>query len=636
MQPVELYTPETIDPEYGRPVIDQVGDLTHPVPHRKVSGHFEGTDKRFNFYFPPKDQWKGRFFHLVYPTHDEHADDETIRFGADSGAYTVQTNGGLGFRVDAAAAMFSRKVAAEYYGTSERIYGYIWGGSGGSYQTTGAMENSVGIWDGAVPFIPGTLTAIPNDFFCRAFARFVLMDKARPIADAVSPGGSGDPYAVLDEVERAVLQEITKLGVPLRSWEDYRYVLRLDLPPDGLLGFVGSVKAMDPTYAEDFWSKPGYLGTEQSPLGEKFRAARVDQMVVIKAVERNEEHKPISLTLDHAPTDLATIGFEYNLYAADGKTHIGALAGTLDASTKTLALKEGLDASVLQAIEAGCQLRIDNVWLLAVLPYHRYQVPTRQGFYTWDQFRAPDGTPLHPQRPIEVGSMISLGVTGGGTWSGNIRGKVIMVANLLDCDAFPWHADWYRARVREALGDGYEDSFRVWLIDHADHVEPHHPFLINYMSILQQALRDVSAWVEQGVPPARSTRYEVADGQVIVPMDAASRLGIQPVVDLTVNGSDRIEIRAGETVHFEARIQVPPHAGKIIEIAWDYLGTGSFEASKVERPEESMLVRGSHTYTLPGTYMAALRAVSHRDGDVNAAFARIPNLGRVRVVVHAP
>jgi len=231
--------------------------------------------------------------------------------------------------------------------------------------------------------------------------------------------------------------------------------------------------------------------------------------------------------------------------------------------------------------------------------------------------------------------MISLGVTGGGTWSGNIRGKVIMVANLLDCDAFPWHADWYRSRVRESLGDTYEDSFQVWLNDHADHVEPHHPFLINYMSILQQALRDVSAWVEQGVMPLRSTRYEVMDGQIIVPKDAASRLGVQPVVDLTVNGSDRIEVQVGETVSFEARIQVPPNAGKIIEIAWDYLGTGSFEVARVEHPEESLRVTGNYTYTEPGTYMVALRAVSHRDGDANAAYARIANLGRVRVIVRA-
>jgi len=635
MQPLELYTPETVDPDYNRPIIDQEVDMTHPVPHRKVSGHFEGTDKRFNFYFPPKDQWEGRFFQLVYPLIDENADDDMISFGADSGAYTVQTNGGGGFRVDAAAAIFSRKVAAEYYDTSERIYGYIWGGSGGSFQTTGAIENSVGVWDGAVPFIPGAPTAIPNDFFCRAFARFVLMDKAQKIADAVSPGGSGDPYAELDEMERSVLLEVTKLGVPLRSWEDYRYVLRLDLPPDGLLGFAGAVKGMDPTYAEDFWSKPGYLGTEESPLGERFRAARVDQMAIITAVLRNDKNMPISLTLDSAPTDRATIGFEYTLYAPDGQTQLGSLAGTLDSATRTLTLKEDTDATMLEAIEVGCKIRIDNTWLLALLPYHRYQVPSRHGFYTWDQFRSSDGTPLYPQRPIEVGATISLGVTGGGTWSGDIHGKVIMVVNLLDCDAFPWHGDWYRARVRESLGDNYEDSFQVWLNDYADHVEPHNHFLINYMGILQQALRDVSTWAEQGVTPTRSTRYKVADGQIIVPKDAASRCGVQPVVDLTVHGLEKIEIKAGETVTFEARIQVPPGVGKVTEIAWDYLGTGNFEAANLEQPEDALQVTGSYTYHEPGSYIAALRATSHRDGDVNAAFAKISNLGRVRVVVHA-
>lgn len=147
-------TAKCVDPLYNRPVIDSESDETAPVPHHKVSGHFEGTDKKFNFYFPPKKQWQGRLFNLVYPLQDENATDVTISFGADSGAYTVQTNGG-GYRVDAAAVKFSKTVAAKYYVTSKRIYGYIYGGSGGSYQTIGAIENTSGVWDGAVPYIPG-------------------------------------------------------------------------------------------------------------------------------------------------------------------------------------------------------------------------------------------------------------------------------------------------------------------------------------------------------------------------------------------------------------------------------------------------------------------------------------------------
>ena len=45
---------------------------------------------------------------------------------------------------------------------------------------------------------------------------------------------------------------------------------------DGLLGFGGIVRRIDPTYVDDFWTKPGYLGTEQSPLGDVVRAALAD------------------------------------------------------------------------------------------------------------------------------------------------------------------------------------------------------------------------------------------------------------------------------------------------------------------------------------------------------------------------
>ena len=124
-----------------------------------------------------------------------------------------------------------------------------------------------------MPFIVGVPTSIPNNFFVRAFARFVLAGKAAQIADAVAPGGSGDPFAGLDDLERSVLLEVTRMGVPLRAWEDYRYVLGLDAP-DGLLGFGGTVRAIDPMYVNDFWTKPGYVGTEQSALGDLFRAAR--------------------------------------------------------------------------------------------------------------------------------------------------------------------------------------------------------------------------------------------------------------------------------------------------------------------------------------------------------------------------
>lgn len=634
MQKMIVITADSEDPLYNRPVIDEEVDVESPIAYRKVSGHFEGTDKKFNFYFPPKSLWKGRFFQLVYPLIDENVKDEEIHFASASGAYTVRTNGGGGFRVDAAAAKFSRMVASSYYGTSERIYGYIYGGSGGSFQTVSAIENSSGVWDGAVPFIPGAPTAIPNNFFARGLARFILKDKAEQIADTVSPGGSGDPYRELDDVERAALLELTNLGIPLRAWEDYDYVLIKKEPQGPFSGFSSAIKGMDPAYVEDFWSKPGYVGTEESALGDRFRAAKVDHYAIIIAVNRDEKDEPTSLVLDSAPIDITTFGFEYTLYADDGKTSLGQLEGTLDSSSKEFTIKEGTHADLLRAIEAGVKLRIDNLWFLALCVYHRHQVPKESGFYAWDQYRSSDGAPIYPQRPAEIGPLISLNVTDGGIWSGKIRGKVIMVANLLDCDAYPWHADWYRSRVREELGEGYEDSFQLWFNDYADHVEPHNAFLIDYRGILEQALRDVSAWAETGVAPVQSTRYEVLDGQIRVPRDAATRCGVQPVVDLTINGETVIDVAVGEPVHFKAMVQVPQGAGKIVCVEWDFLGAGEFaEKTPLKQPEEAVEITNTHIYTEPSTYMAALRATSHREGDVNANFARIHNLGRVRVVV---
>ncbi|MCA0755827.1 Tat pathway signal sequence domain protein [Paenibacillus sp. N4] len=624
-------TADCVDPLYNKPVIDSETVLTDPVPVHKVSGHFEGTDKKFNFYFPPKSQWQGRFYHYVYPLINENAEDNIISFGADSGAYTVQTNGGSGYRVEAAAAKFSKTVAAKYYGSSKKIYGYIWGGSGGSYMTIGAIENASGVWDGAVPFIPGTPTSIPHNFFIRGFARFVLADKAPQIADAVSPGGSGDPYAGLNEVERAVLKEVTKLGVPLRGWMDKRYILGLG-DPAGLLGFGSAIKSFDPSYADDFWSKPGYLGTEHSALGDLFRAARVDQKVSITQITRNAANEPTSLSVDEVPANLKYPNPDFTLYAADG-SKIGALNGSLDPATLVFTLAGANSDNVLNAIDTGAKLGMDNKWSLALLSYHRHQVPKQSGFSAWDQFRADDGTPLYPQRSVEAGPSIARGVTGGGTYTGAVNGKVIVVTNLLDVDAYPWDGDWYSQRVKAALGKSYNDNFRIWYNDYADHVVPHNAFLVDYWGILEQALRDISAWAEKGVAPAKSTRYDMIDNQISVPANAAVRQGIQPVVDLTVKGSDRIDIKAGQTVTFKAKIQVPPGAGKVVGTEWDFLGNGNFTTAKFGSPKQTVNVSMTFTYDKPGTYFPSLRATAQREGDAGTPFAKVPNLDRVRVVV---
>src|SRR3546814_15860238 len=88
-----------------------------------------------------------------------------LAFTIDSGAYYVQTNlggadraGGMAdpaiaaYRVKAAAAKYSRVIAAELYG-AHRPYGYIFGGSGGSYQVLGSAENTRAGRDGFLPCV---------------------------------------------------------------------------------------------------------------------------------------------------------------------------------------------------------------------------------------------------------------------------------------------------------------------------------------------------------------------------------------------------------------------------------------------------------------------------------------------------
>ena len=544
--PIQV-TPGCTDPLYAHPVIDQEQDLTAPIQHRRVSGHFEGTGIKFTIYLPPARQWRGRFFQYTYPQSDENALDRVVAFGAASGGYTVQASGTTGYRHDAAAAKFARTVAAAYYRCgARRIHGYLYGPSGGSFQTVGAIENTTGVWDGAVPIVLGVPTSIPTNFFVRAQARMVLRGVADRISEAVRPGGSGRPYAGLTAAQAAMLHEATSLGVPLKAWTDPDYVLGLSAP-DGLLGFGAVIQQLDPTYADDFWSKPGYLGTEQSALGDIVRA------------------------------ELARTG---------------------------------------------------DRWAVALPSYYRHQVPPAdQGYDAFDVLRGRDGLPRYPQRALLVGPLISSGVTGGGTYTGKINGKVIVVDNLVDSDAFPWHAAWYARRIASG------DNFRLYYNDNADHLEG--PVtgakanrIVSYDPIVEQALRDVAAWAERGIAPPRSTGYDLIDGQVTVPASAIRRRGIQPVVDLAVRGRDRVEVKAGGRVDFVGTVQTPPGAGVIVAAGWDFTGSGDFVPAA-----PALTMRGSHRFTEPGTYYVSLKVASSRSGHVEP-FAQVENLDRVRVVVH--
>ena len=152
--------PGSRDPLYDTPFVDVDEWRDEPVRHRYVHGGFEGTDLRFSLYFPPAERYEGRFFQPLMPiSGTEHAATQLlgvmigsgIEFALASGGYLVESNQGrtvmfpgddstiVGYRASAAAARYSRVLAAEMYG-EHRPYGYVYGGSGGAYKTIGLLR----------------------------------------------------------------------------------------------------------------------------------------------------------------------------------------------------------------------------------------------------------------------------------------------------------------------------------------------------------------------------------------------------------------------------------------------------------------------------------------------------------------
>jgi hypothetical protein len=296
----------------------------------------------------------------------------------------------------------------------------------------------------------------------------------------------------------------------------------------------------------------------------------------------------------------------------------------------------------VNSIEAGDEVRIDNSRFLALQTYHRHQFPPANPDFdypdVYDYFRNDDGTPRFPQRSVDIGAAGSLGSTGQ-IPTGHFNGKMIVVECMHDGDALPWQADWYRKKVEAVDGRHVDQRYRLWYVDNANHTDPttetQQTHAVAYSGTVQYALRELSAWVEQGTGPPATSDYTVRDGQVLVPRSARDRKGIQPVVELTANGGVRADVRVGEVVAFAARVEVPPGPGQVVSAKWDFEGLGTYpDSAELGAPtSEPITLTATHSFAEPGTYFPALRVSAQREGNPNTPFARSLNLSRVRVVV---
>lgn len=668
------------DEVFSRPYIDVDETRGEPAAHRYVHGGFEGTDTRFSLHLPPGDAYEQRFFQYITPVPDSESlsqglsgEEDRIGMALASGAIFIETNGGgpeaakmgigtdqtIGaYRANAAAARFARHVARQIYG-EHRTWGFAYGGSGGAYRTIGSIENTSGVFDGAVPFVMGSPMAIPGVFTVRLHAMRVVGPGLDDVVDALDAGGSGDPDATLNDVQASALREATRMGFPPWSWYAWR-----SMGPHAFALLFSGIRLVDAAYFAEFWSKPGYAGHDHPELYARDRVQLDTSVAAIVTAGEAEamgletrrqageargtadlawqamglgsaDEVPVAFRLADAPRSDALLLADLVLPSGQKLS----LRDVVHDETGAVAIAGINEPDIVAAVEVDDPVRLDNSDILAVQTYHRHQVPPNDEYPAWDQFRGPDGEPLYPQRPLLLGPLFTRNATGE-LPSGRFDGKMIVVESLWDREAYPWQADWYRARVAEHAGDAIDECYRLWLTDralHGDHTEQDDPGrVVSYIGVLHQALRDLAAWAQHGTPPPASTRYEVVDGQVVLP-EGADRRGIQPVValSLTANGEDRIEIAPGETVELTGTITAPPGTGTIVAAHWDFEGDGhdDTEADVGADGGASVTLTATHTYPERGTFFAVLRGVSQRDGDRESDYARIQNLARARIVV---
>ena len=654
-----IYDPAA-DPQFSEPYLDVDEERERKDPlgrfmfYRFIHGGFHGTNVKFSFCFPNKDQYQGRFYQHLSPfpgPNEELAslaatgEADFIAFSIAHGACFVSCNMGstaifggsddptIFYRSNAAAAMQCRKTAQELFG-SHRMYGYVFGGSGGGYKAMSCIENT-NQYDGAVPFVIGSPMSLPNCLTVSAFGARRLRNCWQTILDNVEPGGSGNPYRGLNDGEKAALRELIQIGFPPRMILSYA-----NPAADGSLPVLTpGVKAMDPGYFEDFWTKTGYEGYEKTDgVWEDLTdiTARVISVGIGKEAARDgiddrngtdtawqkmlTDGSASYIELTNVPASDYLVGIDIMIQSGDAAGRVLRLGGVENGKVIP-GMTFGADSAeqVLSLLRPGDKVRLTNRDYIAIQHYHRHQVPEDLSFHAWDQYR--DGR--YAQRPV-----IAYQFTKGGCGSvqdGHIQGKVIVMNSLMDGD-FPWQADWYVGKVKETVGKASEDLIRIWYNDNCPHGDVSEMddqlHFTSYLGMLQQALLDVSAWAEKGVEPAPSTGYILSDQQVILEEKAERRQGTQPVVRLAVNGGKCAKIKAGETVILTAETDLTPFMGTVTGFAWSFEGEQSLAAG------EAVI---QHRYQTPGVYFPTVQVTAARFPD--DPFCKLRNLDRVRVIV---
>ncbi|MCW2526229.1 MAG: hypothetical protein JWM76_1089 [Pseudonocardiales bacterium] len=680
------------DGHFGAPYIDLDEQREEPTPYRHVHGGFADCDARFTFYFPSRENWQGR---LIMPMEGAHAGHEDFFGGALGsalgglplttrlGGYMVETNMGhigddidpkggedptiYGWRAAVEGARFSKFVAAQVYGEQPH-HSYVWGGSGGGRRSPLVLENAPDVFDGALPFMGGgDVRPFPAtqrikgaqvmSFACMFNVQRMLRhgDTMARIIDSMQPGGSGNPFEGLDSHASDELASLYRQGFPRGN----EFMIATPMGQIWLWSSIADLLVeQDPSYFEDFWTTPGYIGHD---LPVAVEADIIDVATTVSRV----------ITVRDLLTDPAFEAPEYGLM----KTMAGLMAGEAGMDLPYaieikglpdgyrlgagLQLKSGRAAGRqlycigtvgdlfaadghgeanlerFNGVQAGDEIHVDNHKFLAFCYFHRHHLMEDAQF---DSLRL-GGVPIYTQHPVPLMSPLM-----GVSYTGHYEGKLLWIHHTHDSSLWPSQGVIYEGAVLQTQGpEAAAEKFRLQWTQNAEHIPPAYlpnsatrataTWLIDYFPVIEQGLTDLIAWVEEGAAPP-STTYEYVDGEIKLPPTATERGGIQPVVNVGANGGTRAEVKVGEPVRLTLSAEVPPNAGTIVSVEWDFDGWGSFPfRHPVDGTQPAVDFETTHTYDAPGTYFVTGRVYSNREGDAAAVTRLISNVASARVVV---
>ena len=680
IEPQLLIDGTCTDPVYNEStfVLDKTEELTFQVPdggplipYTQVTGHFPATKtvetlppgvrqspttfrQNYMFRFPAKAFWRNRSFEQQHPTGGGVVDN---RLAFTNGAFSVNwmsasiPNAVASHRHEAAATKVAKAYANKLYGNNAKIYSYFWGCSGGGVVSQAAAENVTGVWDGVQPQCTGTsVDSQYHSFLWQAhYTMAIPKAKRDAIAAAAMPGSGKDIYAGLNDEEKSVLNEIIGAGYPQAVIGDHFTQLTPLVDPV-------DIRLFDPTYEDDFWSKPGYAGSNPPNY---LKAAKVDGWATVTGIERDAAGNPVAVQFDPATVPaLGTTGanyLEYWIYSADGKTRLVdpnrafgpptenkrrfSLIGNLDPASGKLTLTGTLpqimgpavpitnSKLLLDGVKIGSKVRINNRFILAMYYYPRHTLVP--GIRSHDQYRNADGSAKYPQRAsVEHLYHSNYRTMGGRVETGDVKTKTMIIEGMGDNLSWPIFNASYAERIARTMGPKADGTMRFYLHDHGNHSTGG-----GQLGVFRQSLQDLMAWAEKGVAPPSSTHYKIVNGQVIPAKEAADRGGLQPVVNFTANGADRVVVAANQPVNLVAKLEMPPRTGQIVRYNWTVAGTADAPVV-MAKPQPLVNLTRAVTFDKPGTYVVRLSVEGQRDGlAAPANQTLLQNYKEVRVVV---